>query len=100
MPHLLRCQGLAVKYYGFALGRLGSGATSAFATTGFIQLESEVYSNEVLLEALKHDETPSLGRLLCCGGCRIQNRFYISGNESSANRSLLFIISAGGKKAN
>ena len=34
MPHLLRCQGLAVKYYGFALGRLGSGAPSAFATTG------------------------------------------------------------------
>ena len=36
MPHLLRCQGLAVKYYGFALGRLGSGAPSAFATTGLI----------------------------------------------------------------
>ena len=35
IPHLLRCQGLAVKYYGFALGRLGSGAPSAFATTGF-----------------------------------------------------------------
>ena len=37
MPHLLRCQRLAVKYYGFALGRLGSGVPSAFATTGSIQ---------------------------------------------------------------
>ena len=36
MPHLLRCQGLAVKYYGFALGRLGSGVSSAFATAGLI----------------------------------------------------------------
>jgi len=35
MPHLLRCQGLAVKYYRFALGRLGSEASSAFATAGF-----------------------------------------------------------------
>ena len=35
MSHLLRCQGLAVKYYGFVLGRLGSGASLVFATTGF-----------------------------------------------------------------
>jgi len=26
IPHLLRCQGFAVVYYGFALGRLESGA--------------------------------------------------------------------------
>jgi hypothetical protein len=30
-PHLLRCQGFAVAYYGFTLGRLGSGASSTFA---------------------------------------------------------------------
>jgi len=39
MPHLLRCQGLAVKYYGFALGRLGSGTSSAFATTGLTRFK-------------------------------------------------------------
>ena len=31
IPHLLRCQGLAVIYYGFALRRLESEAPSAFA---------------------------------------------------------------------
>jgi len=31
IPHLPRCQGLAVVYYGFALGRLESGAPSTFA---------------------------------------------------------------------
>jgi len=35
IPHLLRCQGLAVVYYGFTLGRLESGAPSAFAQLGF-----------------------------------------------------------------
>ena len=30
--HLLRCQGLAIVNYGFALGRLGATALSAFAT--------------------------------------------------------------------
>jgi hypothetical protein len=30
-PHLLRCQGFAVVYYGFTLGRLGSGVSSTFA---------------------------------------------------------------------
>jgi len=34
IPHLLRCQGLAVIYYGFALGRLESEAPSAFALLG------------------------------------------------------------------
>jgi hypothetical protein len=34
-PHLLRCQGLAVDDYGFALGRLGSGVSSTFAPLGF-----------------------------------------------------------------
>ena len=34
IPHLLRCQGFAVDDYGFALGRLGSGASSAFAQSG------------------------------------------------------------------
>jgi hypothetical protein len=33
-PHLLRCQGLAVDNYSFALGRLEAGATSAFAQLG------------------------------------------------------------------
>jgi hypothetical protein len=32
--HLLRCQGLAIVYYGFTLGRLGATAFSAFATMG------------------------------------------------------------------
>jgi len=44
IPHLLRCQGLAVKYYGFTLGRLGAGASSAFATTGFTGQE---HKNEI-----------------------------------------------------
>jgi hypothetical protein len=30
-PHLLRCQGFTVVYYGFTLGRLGSGVSSTFA---------------------------------------------------------------------
>jgi hypothetical protein len=33
-PHLLRCQGLAVDDYSFALGRLEAGATSTFAQLG------------------------------------------------------------------
>ncbi len=35
IPHFLRCRGLAVADYSFALGRLGSGASSAFAHLGF-----------------------------------------------------------------
>ncbi len=35
IPHLPRCQGLAVVYYGFALGRLEAGAPSTFAQLGF-----------------------------------------------------------------
>jgi len=38
IPHLLRCQGLAVDYYGFALGRLESGASSTFAPLGLYLL--------------------------------------------------------------
>ena len=34
-PHLLRCQGIAVSDYSFTLGRLESGAPSAFAQLGF-----------------------------------------------------------------
>jgi hypothetical protein len=33
--HLLRCQGLAVDDYSFALGRLEAGATSTFAQLGW-----------------------------------------------------------------
>ncbi len=36
-PHLLRCQGLAVVYYGFTLGRLGPGASSTFAQLRYNQ---------------------------------------------------------------
>ena len=35
IPYLLRCRGLAVAYYSFALGRLGSGASSTFAQLGY-----------------------------------------------------------------
>jgi hypothetical protein len=35
VPHLLRCQWLAVNDYGFALGRLESGAPSTFAQLGY-----------------------------------------------------------------
>lgn len=35
IPHLPRCQGFAVAYYGFTLGRLGSGAPSTFAQLGY-----------------------------------------------------------------
>jgi hypothetical protein len=31
LPHLLRCQGLAVNDYSFALGRLEAGVPSTFA---------------------------------------------------------------------
>ena len=34
-PHLLRCQGLAVGDYSFALGRLEAGAPSTFAQLGY-----------------------------------------------------------------
>jgi hypothetical protein len=34
IPYLLRYRGLAVAYYSFALGRLGSGASSTFAQLG------------------------------------------------------------------
>jgi len=34
-PHLLRCQGLAVADYSFALGRLEAGAPSTFAQLGY-----------------------------------------------------------------
>jgi len=33
-PHLLRCQGLAVDNYSFALGRLEAGAPSTFDQSG------------------------------------------------------------------
>ena len=32
--HLLRCQGIAVAYYSFTLGRLEAAASSTFATSG------------------------------------------------------------------
>ena len=34
-PHLQRCQGFAVAYYSFTLGRLEAGAPSTFAQSGF-----------------------------------------------------------------
>ena len=34
-PHLLRCQGIAVAYYSFTLGRLEAGAPLTFAHLGF-----------------------------------------------------------------
>jgi len=34
-PHLLRCHGLAVDDYSFALGRLEAGTPSTFAQLGF-----------------------------------------------------------------
>jgi hypothetical protein len=34
LPHLLRCRGLAVEYYSFALGRLEAGVPSTFAQLG------------------------------------------------------------------
>ena len=34
-PHLLRCQGIAVAYYNFTLGRLEAGAPSTFAQSGY-----------------------------------------------------------------
>jgi hypothetical protein len=54
MPHLLRCQGLAVKYYGFALGRLGSGTSSVFATTGTINHKSSNQLSQLQLNARKN----------------------------------------------
>jgi hypothetical protein len=35
LPHLLRCQGLAVDDYSFALGRLEAGTPSTFAQLGY-----------------------------------------------------------------
>ncbi len=39
IPHLLYCQGFGVVYYSLTLGRLGSWASSTFATLGFTQLQ-------------------------------------------------------------
>jgi len=39
IPHLLRCQGLAVNNYGFTLGRLESGAPSTFAQLGYDSIQ-------------------------------------------------------------
>jgi hypothetical protein len=48
ISHLLRYQGLAVVYYGFALGCLGSGKFSTFAQSGYntsrIALRQEINS--------------------------------------------------------
>jgi len=41
IPHLFRYQGLAVVYYGFALGCLGSGPFSAFAQLGY-EIDSSI----------------------------------------------------------
>jgi hypothetical protein len=35
VPHLLRCQGLAVDDYSFTLGRLEAGAPSTFDQLGY-----------------------------------------------------------------
>jgi hypothetical protein len=40
-PHLLRCQGLAVDDYSFALGRLEAGTPSTFAQLGSKQDPAE-----------------------------------------------------------
>ena len=45
IPHLLRCQGLAVIYTGFALGRLESEAPSTFALLGLNSLNRAVDFN-------------------------------------------------------
>jgi hypothetical protein len=37
IPHLLRCQEIAVANYSFNLGRLEAAASSTFATSGFLQ---------------------------------------------------------------
>jgi hypothetical protein len=39
IPHLFRCQGFAVAYYSFTLGRLRSAASSTFATSGTIYID-------------------------------------------------------------
>jgi len=36
LPHLLRCQGIAVENYSFTLGRLEAGAPSTFDQSGYI----------------------------------------------------------------
>jgi hypothetical protein len=46
IPHLLRCQSLAVDDYGFALGGLGSGASSTFAPLGYEIAFSESKAGE------------------------------------------------------
>jgi len=38
IPHLLRCRGFAVNDYSFTLGRLGYGASSTFAQSGWYKL--------------------------------------------------------------
>ena len=48
VPHFLRCQGLAVVYYGVALGRLGPGASSAFAQ---LRYDKSDMGNQTLTEA-------------------------------------------------
>jgi hypothetical protein len=42
IPHLLRCQGFAVVYYGFTLGRLGPGASSTFAQLRYTDEDDEM----------------------------------------------------------
>ena len=51
IPHLLRCQGLAVVYYDFALGRLESGAPSTFAQLGLYKISQKRDENSGLNQA-------------------------------------------------
>jgi len=55
IPYLLRCQGLAVVYCGFTLGRLESGAPSTFAQLGY-----KIPRNCSHFPKLKFDDTSEL----------------------------------------
>ncbi len=63
IPHLRCCQGLAVDYYGFALGRLGSGASSTFAQLGsYFEVFKDYQTSYEVLGAMV--------KFRCKRGCR------------------------------
>jgi hypothetical protein len=55
IPHLLRCQGFAVVYYGFTLGRLGPGASSTFAQLRYNSAVKVTFGGTIKASSATHN---------------------------------------------